>query len=159
MFIKNHKILFALLMVLTVLFIAIIITCVTASVTPLKTNLENGKCFSISFDKQKMKTVNRIEITDGDKRIVITTHTTVDAIVKETMVATHIGTGCPYERKIDLYCDDTLIRTMYWSSCCDSVCVYDADAVHWIFSIEGTRPKGYIYLSEELSAELNKLLA
>ena len=159
MFIKNGKKPFALLIIAFVVLVIVIILYATASITPLKTNVENGKCFSISFDKQKMKTVNRIEITDGDKRIVITTHTTVDAIVKETMVATHIGTGCPYERKIDLYCDDTLIRTMYWSSCCDSVCVYDADAVHWIFSIEGTRPKGYIYLSEELSAELNKLLA
>lgn len=159
MFIKNHKILFALSIVLLVIFIAIIITGITASITPLKTNVENGKCFSISFDKQKMKTVNRIEITDGDKCVEITACSTVDAIVKETMVATHIGTGCSYERKIDLYYDNTLIRTMYWSSCCDSVCVYDADAAHWVFSIEGTSPKGYIYLPEELITELNKLLA
>lgn len=158
MFIKNHKKLFALTIFLFVMIIATIIISVTASITPLKTNVESGKCFSISFDKQKMKTVNRIEITDGEKRIEITAQTTVDSIIKETMVATHIGTGCPYERKIDLYCDNTLIRTMYWSSCCDSICVYEADAAHLIFSIEGTSPKGYIYLSKELIAELNKLL-
>lgn len=115
-------------------------------------------CHDIIAVKNKCD-VYRIEITDGEKHVEITAHTTLDAIVKETMVATHIGTGCPYERKIDLYCDDTLIRTMYWSSCCDSVCVYDADAEHWIFSSEGTRPNGYVYLSEALAAELNKLLA
>lgn len=159
MFIKRYKVLFALLIVLLVFLIAITIVCITASITPLKTNVENGKCFSISFDKQKMKTVNNVKITDEDKCVEITSHATIDAIVKETMVATHIGTGCSYERRIDLYCDDTLIRTMYWSSCCDSVCIYDTDASHWVFSIEGTRPRGYIYLSEELIAELNKLLA
>lgn len=159
MFIKKHKKLFALLMVISSILVVVFVVCANASITPLKSNAEAGKCLSISFDKKKMKTVNRIEIIDGEKHIEIADPNLIDSMVKETLVATHIGTGCPYERKIDLYCDDTLIRTMYWSSCCDSIYIYDADAAHWIFSIEGLRPKGYIFLSDSLAAELNKLLA
>lgn len=159
MFIKNRKKRFILLIIVFVALVTVIILCATASITPLKTNAQTGKCFSVSFDKQEMKTVNRIEITDGEKQIEITDPIIVDSMVKETMVATHIGTGCSYDRKIDLYCNNALIRTMYWSPCCDSVCVYDADETHWVFSSEGSRPKGYIYLSRSLVAELNKLLA
>lgn len=159
MFIKNGKKPFALLIIAFVVLVIVIILYATASITPLKTNVQTGKCFSVSFDKQEMKAVNRIEITDGEKRIEITDPIIVNSVVNETMVATHIGTGCSYERKIDLYCNNTLIRTMYWSSCCDSVCVYDVDETHWVFSSKGSRPKGYIYLSRSLVAELNKLLA
>ena len=160
MFFKNHKklsILLIIFLIITFLIAgAIIFLYEVASITP---NAGWGDLFSIAFDKQEMETVNRIEITDGEKVIEISAPAFVDSVVKETMVATDFGCQDSFDIKIVLYCDDTVVRTMYLASSCPHICVYDADSTHWIFSIEGSMPKGYIVLSRELEAMLRGLLA
>lgn len=153
---KYMKVLCAVLLIFLA-FILIITVVENVSIRATDIFTKTGGCISVSLDKKKMKSVNRIVISEGEGHKEIVDPILIRSLVRETLAATHTGTGCPYERKIDLYSDETLIRTMYWSSCCDSIYVYDAAPNHWIVSIEGIESKGFIYLSDLLAKELNKL--
>ena len=120
---------------------------------------ESGGCISVSFDKREVKTVDKVVVSNGEKEVTIEDNTFVDRIVNETKVATHICRRCPEDKRIDLYCGDTLVRSMGWSTCCDTVRVYSADDTHWVFSIEGQEDEGYVYLSNALIRQLNDLFA
>ena len=82
----------------------------------------------------------------------------LDAVVAETMVATHMDVHCTEDRRIDLYAGDALIRSMIWSTCCDTVLVYDTDESHWVVSIEGAEEGGCIILSNQLAKRLDAFI-
>lgn len=113
---------------------------------------------SIAFDKQAMRSANRIVIRTYGKEIEITDPALVGEIAEETAAATHMKLDCPEGKWIDVYCDDQLIRSMGWSACCDTVNVFDTDATHWVMSIEGAEEGGSIYLSRDLVEKLKALI-
>ncbi len=122
-------------------------------------NLSEAHCaLSFAFDKKQMQSVDRMVITTDGRSVQITDRALLDAVVEETMVATHMDVHRSEDRRIDLYAGDTLVRSMIWSTCCDTVLVYDTDRSHWVLSIEGAEKGGCIYLSAELARELNSLL-
>ncbi|MBQ7372866.1 MAG: hypothetical protein IJW67_13490, partial [Blautia sp.] len=97
---------------------------------------------SVAFDKQAMRSADRIVIRTGESEIQITDPELIGQIVEETAAATHMKVTCPEERWIDVYCGDRLIRSMGWSDCCDTVNVYNSDASHWVISVEGMEDGG-----------------
>ena len=113
---------------------------------------------SFAFDKKQMQSVDRIVITADERTVEITDRALLDAVVDETMAATHMDIHRSEDRRIDLYAGDTLVRSMPWSTCCDTVLVYDTDEKHWVLSIEGVEDGGCINLSAELVRQLNTLL-
>ena len=123
-------------------------------------NLSEAQCaLSFAFDKKQMQSVDRMVITADKRTVEVTDRTLLDAVVDETMAATHMDVNCYEDRRIDLYAGDVLVRSMPWSTCCDTVLVYDTDETHWVVSIEGVEDGGCIYLSAELLQQLNALLS
>lgn len=114
---------------------------------------------SIAFDKRAVQSVDRIVVRTNNAEYEITDVTLVTDLVEQTSAATHIKPSCPCDKWIDMYCADRLIRRMGWSSCCDTVNVYDTDATHWVISKEGIEDGGCIYLSADLAAALNSLMS
>ena len=143
--------------IFALLFVVIIFVNSVANIGSSNIFTESYGGFSVAFDKKEIKTVDRVVISIEDQEVVITDTDFVNLIVNETKVATHIGISCPEDRRIDLYCGDKLIRTMGWSTCCDTVHVYNADATHWIFSIEGCEEAGFIYLTDTLIEKINDI--
>lgn len=117
-----------------------------------------GGCLSVSFDKMAMNSVDKVLVDFGEKEVEITDPNFVKLLVDETMAATNVHVGCPEDRRIDLYSGDKLIRSMGWSTCCDTVHVYGAGDAHWTVSIEGAEADGFIYLPDSLVDRLNELL-
>lgn len=113
------------------------------------------------FEKWKMWSIDRIVIeTDTGKEVEITDSVMVDKIIDETAIATH-GISSKhghYERWIYLYDGDELVRSMKWSTCDDMVELYEEDACHWLFAVEGEGNIGRVYLSEELVDKLEQLI-
>ena len=143
--------------VLCVLLIAGIVASQFVSVG--MANLSEAHCaLSFAFDKKQMQSVDRMVITANGRTVQITERALLDAVVEETMVATHMDVHCTEDRQIDLYAGDALVRSMIWSTCCDTVLVYDTDESHWVVSIEGAEEGGCIYLSRDLADKLNSLL-
>lgn len=156
---KNKKMIISIALVAIIIATGIIWFNTIAYIGGSNIFTESGGCISFSFDKRDITSVNKIVVSNGDKEVVIEDKALVDLVVNETKVATHFLRRCPEEKKIDLYSDDTLIRSMGWSTCCDTVRVYNADNAHWVFSIEGHEDEGYIYLSDTLVMKLNDLLS
>ena len=121
--------------------------------------LDSYGAVSIAFDKKQMRAVDKVVFYTESRAFEITDMKLIDSIVDETMVATHVDTNCPNDAKIELYAGETLVRSMMWSTCCDTVRVYDMDDTHWIFALEGKENGGCIYLSAELADEFYTLLA
>lgn len=124
------------------------------------------ECISVAFfEKTKMWGVDRIVIEDdwGDdygNHVEITDTELVDRIVKETAVATHSTSAKRVfgEYWIHLYNGDRLIRSMQWDGG-DYVEVYEADALHWLFTpIGGSNEVGIIKLPTDLKFELRALV-
>ena len=113
---------------------------------------------SFAFDKKLMQSVDRMVITADGRSVSITDRALLDAVVAETMVATHMDVHCTEDRRIDLYAGDALIRSMIWSTCCDTVLVYDTDESHWVVSIEGAEEGGCIILSNQLAKRLDAFI-
>lgn len=120
---------------------------------------EFGGAISLSFDKAKMRSVNRAVISNGEKTVEITDPALIQSLVQETMVATHTGLGCSRDRTIELYSGNTLVRSMIWSTCCGHVLVYTADIRHWIVPTLSSENAGFAFLSASLEAQLNELLS
>lgn len=113
---------------------------------------------SIAFDKQAMDSADRVVVTAKGREIEITDPELIAQVAQETAAATHMKVTCPEDRRIDIYCSDRRIRSMGWSTCCDTVNVYDTDGDHWVISVEGIEEGGSIYLSKELRSRLNALI-
>lgn len=113
---------------------------------------------SFAFDKKQMQSVDRMVIAADKRTVEVTDRTLLDAVVDETMAATHMDVHRSEDRRIDLYAGDVLVRSMPWSTCCDTVLVYDTDETHWVISIEGVEDGGCIYLPAKLVRQLNALL-
>ena len=156
---KNKKMIISIALVAIIIATGIIWFNTIAYIGGSNIFTESGGCISFSFDKRDITTVNKVVVSNGDKEVVIEDKALVDLVVNETKVATHIGGSCPEDKKIELYSGDTLIRSMGWSSCSDTVRVYSADDAHWVFSIEGPEDEGDIYLSDTLVKILNDLLS
>lgn len=120
--------------------------------------LDSYGAISIAFDRQQMRSVDKIVLRSGEQVVEITEGELLKAVVSETMVATHINVNCTEDRSIELYAGDTLVRSMIWSTCCDTVRVYDADEAHWMLTLEWGTNGGCVYLSSELASQLNALL-
>ncbi len=151
---KNKKRIVILSLVLSVLVLAAVFLIRNVSFGFSNLFTEAYGAMSLSFDKQAMQSVNRVVITADGKTVEITDPALIGEIVAETAAATHMKFGCPEDKQIDLYCDDRLIRSMGWSSCCDTVNVYDSDRAHWVISIEGSEEGGSVYLSPGLLERL-----
>ena len=150
-------------------FLIFLITCVSFRQTIIPSRV--GDCVAIVFfEKEKIRTANKVVLTDSideHKVVTITDMNLINQIVKETAVATRANLGCAKSdsRRIDLFCDDQLIRSMKWSCCCENtVNVYDADSTHWILfpaykhASNKTVNEGWVILSKELEHKLDALL-
>lgn len=143
--------------VLGVLLIAGIIASQFVSVGMANLSEAHGT-ISIAFDKQQMLSVDKMVISADGRSIQITDRALLDAVVDETMAATHLGGHSTTGKRIELYAGDTLVRSMIWSTCCDIVEVYGADESHWFLTVEGAKCGGSVNLSTELVQQLNALL-
>lgn len=118
----------------------------------------NG-CISFSmFGKLELKNVDRAVLSANGKEITITDESLLDEIVSETRVADEVRTCGSFNKQIDLYSGDKLIRSMKWAECCDSVKVYEPDLTHWLISLDEYADAGYVELSKDLVTKLNKLI-
>ena len=123
--------------------------------TSFGASTEAYAAMSLAFDKRAMQSVDRIIIRTNGTEYELTDVALVNALVEETRAATHIQPSCPVEKWIDMYYGDQLIRSMGWSSCCNTVNVYDTDAMHWVISVEGIENGGCVYLPNDLVEALN----
>ncbi|MBQ6851708.1 MAG: hypothetical protein IJO04_01575 [Oscillospiraceae bacterium] len=148
-------------------FLLFLVTCVSFRQTHIPGDA--GECISLAFfEKQKMRTVNKVVLTGPkDKVVTITDMGLIDEIVKETMVATHANLGCLKggNLRIDLFNGDQLVRSMTCADCCEyHIHVYNADSTHWILfpgysrSPSKTANEGWVILSKELKHKLDALL-
>lgn len=151
---KNKKRIVILSLVLSVLVLTAVFLIRNVSFGFSNLFTEAYAAMSVSFDKQAMQSVNRVVITANGKTAEITDPALIGELVAETAAATHMQLGCPEDKQIDLYCDDRLVRSMGWSSCCDTVNVYDSDMAHWVISVEGSEESGSVYLSPALLERL-----
>ena len=137
-----------------------LITCVSYSRT------YNGVqgCISIAFfEKQKMRTVDKVVLRTGEKAVTITDMELVNQITSETIVATHTGIKFPPNGYIDLYSGDVLVRSMVWGIGAQTVKVYEVDHTHWVMISlwdwgNQSKNPALAYLSDELAEKLNTLL-
>lgn len=98
-------------------------------------------------------------IHDAEHLIEIQDATFISNLCSETMVAEYGATGCSMDYQIDLYADETLVRTMYWGVCCDTGWVYPADGSHWVINLEGLGTDwGTVHFSEGLVKQLHSLI-
>ena len=153
----NRKKIVILVSILAFLLIAGIVASQFVSVGMANLSEAHGT-ISIAFDKQQMRSVDRMVLIDGDRTVELTNRALLDAVVDETMAATHLGGHSTTGRRIELYAGDTLVRSMIWTTCCDVVEVYGADESHWFLTVEGAKCGGSVYLSTELVQQLNALL-
>lgn len=121
----------------------------------------SGGCFSFTFDKLPMLLADKAVIRVGDDSYVITDSRLVNDITSETICATHTDLCCSKtDRWIDIYCGDTLIRSMRWEDGHDGIVVYnvynDSGILHWIFPTDGG--DGIVYPSEELISHLKEII-
>lgn len=142
---------------LTLAIVAVLITVAACNVS-FGMSTDAYGLMSIAFDKQDMASADRIVVTAKGTRIEITDPELIAQMVQQTAAATHMKFSCPEDRRIDIYCGDRQIRSMGWSTCCDTVNVYDTDGSHWAMSVEGIEEGGSVYLSEELRWRLNALI-
>lgn len=118
---------------------------------------DGGGCISVSFDKLPMLIADRVVIRVGEQSYEVTDMELVRQITSETKVATNTDL-CNHEidRWIDVYCGDTLIRSMMWEDYHDGIVVYHAGFLHWI--IPSDSGLGIVYPSEELLQKLEEIV-
>lgn len=115
---------------------------------------EYGRCLSIALmGKRELRGVDKAVITYQDGTGTITNPEVLNRLVEETRTAAYGGSHGGKDATIELYRGDELVRTMYFSECCNTVTVYETDATHWIFSwwIVDTYEYGYVNISDELA--------
>jgi hypothetical protein len=117
---------------------------------------DGGGCISVTFDKLPMMLADRAVIRVGEKHYEITDRDFVRQITTETRCATN--TDLCYnktDRWIDIYCGNTLIRSMMWESEHNGIIVYEAGVFHWVFpSAEG---QGIVDPSNDLLQNLKQV--
>ena len=118
---------------------------------------DGGGCISVTFDKLQMMNADRAVIRVGDKSYEITDDELIRQITAETRVATNTDL-CNHntDRWIDIYCGDTLIRSMMWENNHDGIIVYHADICHWV--IPSDSGLGIVYPSEALLQKLEEII-
>lgn len=120
-----------------------------------------GRCLSISLvGKWELRDVDKAVITHNGKTVSTTDLEFLSQLTKETQTATHGGDHGDESVKIQLYCGDKLVRTMYFSECCHTITVYETDATHWIFSwwILDHYESGYVFASNSLADQIYDLI-
>lgn len=143
----------------------IIWTCITAVLLLLFLNVsfssnpfDGGGCFSVAFDKLPMMLADKVVICLGEE----TTYEVTDIeLVREISSATQCATNTDlcysgYNRWIDIYCGNVLIRRMSWDLEHNGILVYNADIFHWIFPSKDGH--GLVYPSAELIAKLEAVI-
>lgn len=118
---------------------------------------DGGGCISVTFDKLPMMIADRAVIRVGEKGYEITDDELIRQITSETRVATNTDL-CNHntERWIDIYCGDTLIRSMMWEDYHDGIIVYHTGIFHWV--IPSDSGLGIVYPSEELLQKLEEII-
>ncbi len=120
---------------------------------------ESYWALSVAFDKQAMKQVDCVVLHDGERLVETRDTAFITQLCGETMAAKYIATGCSKDYQIDLYSGETLVRTMYWGTCCDTGWVYPADDSHWVMNLENLDTDwGTVEFSEELVNRLHALI-
>ena len=137
-------------------FLIFLITCVSFRQTIIPGGA--GECISIAFfEKQKMRTVDKVVLKGSIgkvRSVTITDKDLIREITKEVTVATHTDLKVAPWGSIDLYSKDELVRSMVWNG--EDLEVYEEDLTHWlIFSTTGV---GITTLSDELADKLHALL-
>lgn len=155
-------------LIFSIVIVAILIVKLVIPVLPfiISINLSGSyECVSIAHDKNELIKANRIVIKElypaDSKQIIeveITDQSLIDDLVEETMVATMSNICNSKYRVIEVYCGDTLIRSMEWSGCCSQeyVLVYREDEKHtlWLTGYDG-QDTGHVQLSQNLLQRLN----
>lgn len=118
---------------------------------------DGGGCISVAFDKLPMMIADRAVIRVGEKSYEVTDTQLVRQITSETRVATNTDL-CNHkvDRWIDIYCGDTLIRSMMWEDYHDGIVVYHAGIFHWV--IPSDSGLGIVYPSDELLQKLEEVI-
>ena len=118
---------------------------------------DGGGCISVTFDKLPMMFADRAVIRVGEISYEITDDDLLRQIVSETRVATNTDL-CNHkvDRWIDVYCGDTLVRSMMWEDYHDGIVVYHAGVSHWVFPSDSGL--GIVYPSEELLQKLEEII-
>ncbi len=147
-----------------IVFITICVVCVTLLLVLLIANaaisinpFDNGGCISVALDRSLLAKADRVIIRIGENQYETIDPDVIRQIVSETKVATNTDLRYPKtDRWIDVYCGSSLIRSMRWADNHDTIVVYNADTLHWVFpSMEG---HGIIHPSEELIEILNAII-
>ncbi|MBQ6851706.1 MAG: hypothetical protein IJO04_01565 [Oscillospiraceae bacterium] len=145
-----------------ILFWICIVVFLSTSVSYSRTYDSVEGCISIAFfEKQKMRTVDKVVLRTSEKTITITDPNLVREVTGETSVATHTGVKFPPEGYIDLYSGDVLVRSMLWGIGTQTVKVYEVDLTHWVIVpllVDQSKNPALAYLSDELAIKLNMLL-
>jgi hypothetical protein len=118
---------------------------------------DGGGCISVTFDKLPMMLADRAVIRVGEKHYEMTDLDFVRQITAETRCATNTDL-ChnKTDRWIDIYWGETLVRSMMWETEHDSIIVYDAGILHWVFpSDEGL---GIVDPSDDLLQKLKQVI-
>lgn len=120
-----------------------------------------GSCFSIAFDKHKVKTVDRVVLRVGDTFVEVTDSELIHQLKKELVVAkrTDLRVWYPYYGKYILFYDgDELVRCMRWGGADKDrwVEVYSEDASHMVMFSMGN--EGLVRLSEKTADALRSLV-
>ena len=150
---KNRKRLWivAALIGCTAILVTLSLCCVDCRVT---TN-EAGGCIAVVFDKQDVKNADRIVLRDGDTVITLTDPALVRDLASEFVVANRSGLcGYYWDRRMEIYRGDRLVRNIHWNAHDDLVTVYEADARHWVLF---GGDKGQVQLSDETVDTVNAL--
>ena len=167
-FVKNHKILTIVTVILT-MFTVILISFILGAVMILSIlspyyaigcttfTKEAGDTFSISFDKPDMMLVNKMEVETPKGITVIEDNALISDIVECTLVAKYSGSRAIYGHYyIRLYKDDVLIRDMDLDLHGNQIRVYYPGDKH--FMLYGGKNGGHVFISPELLDRLQQYL-
>lgn len=153
LFIRKHILLTSFTIIFLVVFIAVAI--ILWALSPFYavgcttfTN-EGYDAFSITFDKQDMMNVNKVEVETPKGISIIEDQVLIKDIVECTLVAKYSGASAVYEHYyIRLYKGDILVRDMDLSLYNKLVRVYYPSKKH--FMLYGGADGGQIIISQEL---------
>ena len=119
-----------------------------------------GECMSVSlFGRFELQNIDKAVVAADGKKWTITDSNLIEQICNETRVADRVNLCTDSSKRIDLYSGDRLVRSMKWSSCCNTVEVYEPGITHWLIAPLGTKVEGgYVELSDDLLAQLNAVM-
>lgn len=147
----KKRILFTALIGCAAILVTLSLCCVACRITD-----EAGGCVAVVFDKHKVKNADRIVLRDGDTVITLTDPTLVRDLASEFVVANRSGLcGYYWDRWMEIYRGDRLVRNIHWNAHDDLVTAYEADAGHWVLF---GGDKGQIQLSDETIDTINALI-